>query len=72
MQIAVYVAVGITDHAMCTTVLCRCNVYHSIKAPPDWREIFTAVATAIISPKFRVDCDKAIRVVIHTNATVLW
>jgi hypothetical protein len=43
-----------------------------IKAPPDRREIFAAVATATISPKFRVDCGKEIRVVIHTNATVSW
>ena len=43
-----------------------------IKVPPDRREIFAAVATTTISPKFRVDCGKAIRVVIHTNATVLW
>jgi hypothetical protein len=44
----------------------------NIKAPPDRREIFAAVATATISPKFRVDCCKEIRVVIHTNATVSW
>jgi hypothetical protein len=43
-----------------------------VKAPPDRREIFAAVATATISPKFRVDCGKEIRVVIHTNATVSW
>ena len=27
---------------------------------------------AQVSPKFRVDCGKEIRVVIHTNASVLW
>ena len=42
------------------------------KAPPDRREIFAAVATATISPKFRVDFGKEIRVVIHTKATVSW
>ena len=43
-----------------------------VKAHPNRREIFAAVATATISPKFRVDCGKEIRVVIHTNATVSW
>jgi hypothetical protein len=42
----------------------------SIKAFPDWHEIFAAVPTTI-SPKFRVDCGKEIRVVIHTNASVV-
>jgi hypothetical protein len=46
--------------------------FTTIKAPPDWREIFAAVATATISPKFHVDCGKEIRVVIHINATVSW
>ena len=45
--------------------------YH-IKALPDRREIFAAVATTTISPKFRVDCGKEIRVVNHTSASVLW
>ena len=40
--------------------------------PRDRREIFAAVATTTISPKFRVDCGKEIRVVIHTSASVLW
>jgi hypothetical protein len=43
-----------------------------VKAPPDRREIFAAVATATISPKFRVNCGKEIRVVIHTNAKDSW
>ena len=33
--------------------------------PPDRRE-------TTISPKFRVDCGKEIRVVIHISASVLW
>ena len=40
--------------------------------PPDRRQIFPAVVTTTISPKFRVDCGKEIRVVIHTSASVLW
>jgi hypothetical protein len=51
---------------------CLFNINFYVKAPPDRREIFAAVATATISRKFRVDCGKEIRVVIHTNATVSW
>jgi len=48
------------------------GVMITFKASPDRREIFSAVATATISPKFRVDSGKEIRVVIHTSATVSW
>jgi hypothetical protein len=56
-------------HCHCLHSFCRCRL---VKVPRDWREIFAAVATTTFSPKFRADCDKDIRVVIQTNATVLW
>jgi len=51
---------------------CASVATQHFKAPPNRREIFVAVETTTISPKFRVDCGKEIRVVIHTNASVLW
>jgi len=48
------------------------QTYKSLKAPPDRREIFAAVTMTTISPKFRMDCSKEIRMVIHTSASVLW
>ena len=48
------------------------NAFLWFKTLPDRREIFAAVATTTISPKFRVDCGKEIRVVNHTSASVLW
>ena len=66
VQLCSFFNLGARWSGWSTPLLCR------FKVSPDRREIFAAVATTTISPKFRVDCDKAIRVVIHTNATVLW